>query len=190
MRRRHRDAGAALIAAFASAPARRHAPQPGDTLRAIERRGWRRARVRDGSPSGARRWAFDSGSTRSATALPRAAGFTLRHRSECSGIQTISSKSEKTHLKARDCRQLVGIETERLGAAGDKPPLCNAKSALSRETMFCMPILDSPRLPVRAFAMACGSMWCRNAAPNDLLQRGDPSSLHVWRRVCDSVRRP
>jgi len=30
--------------------------------------------VRDGSPSGARRWAFDSGSTRSATARPRAAG--------------------------------------------------------------------------------------------------------------------
>ena len=30
--------------------------------------------MRDGSPSGARRWAFDSGSTRSATARPRAAG--------------------------------------------------------------------------------------------------------------------
>ena len=33
-----------------------------------------RVRVRDGSPTGARRWAFDSGSTRSATARPRAAG--------------------------------------------------------------------------------------------------------------------
>ena len=33
-----------------------------------------RIRVRDGSPTGARRWAFDSGSTRSATARPRAAG--------------------------------------------------------------------------------------------------------------------
>ena len=30
--------------------------------------------LRDGSPTGARRWAFDSGSTRSATARPRAAG--------------------------------------------------------------------------------------------------------------------
>ena len=33
-----------------------------------------RIRVRDGSPSGSTRWAFDSGSTRSATARPRAAG--------------------------------------------------------------------------------------------------------------------
>ena len=33
-----------------------------------------RACVRDGSPTGARRWAFDSGSTRSATARPRTAG--------------------------------------------------------------------------------------------------------------------
>ena len=33
-----------------------------------------RVHVRDGSPSGARRWAFDSGSTRSAKARPRAAG--------------------------------------------------------------------------------------------------------------------
>ena len=30
--------------------------------------GWRRARGRDGHPSGARRWAFESGSSRSATA--------------------------------------------------------------------------------------------------------------------------
>jgi hypothetical protein len=35
---------------------------------------WRRARVRDGSPTGARRRASASGSTRSATARPRAAG--------------------------------------------------------------------------------------------------------------------
>ncbi len=32
--------------------------------------------VRDGSPSGTRRWALDSGSTRSATARPRASGDT------------------------------------------------------------------------------------------------------------------
>ena len=41
-----------MIAALASAPARRHAPQSGDTLRASERGGWRRARVRDGRPKG------------------------------------------------------------------------------------------------------------------------------------------
>ena len=78
---RHRDEGAALIAAFASEPARRNGPQPGDTLRASKRGGWRRARVRDGRPSGARRWAFDSGSTRSATARPCEAGTRPKPRS-------------------------------------------------------------------------------------------------------------
>ena len=71
---RHRDEGAALIAALASAPAGHHAPQSGEPLRTSEHGGWRRARVRDGRPSGARRWAFDSGSTRSATARPRRVG--------------------------------------------------------------------------------------------------------------------
>ena len=53
------DEGAALIAAPASKPARRPAPQSGDVMRASER-GWRRrARVRDGRPS-ARRERLDA----------------------------------------------------------------------------------------------------------------------------------
>ena len=67
----HRDEGAALIAALASDPARPKGQQSGATLRASEHGGRRRARARDGRPGETMR--FDSGSTRSATARPRAA---------------------------------------------------------------------------------------------------------------------
>ena len=95
--------GAALIAALASAPARSKGLQSGDTLRAGERAVWRRARVRDGRPSGARRWAFDSGSTRSATARPREAGT----RPTC--CVTSADETVHTHVPALPQRNRPGL---------------------------------------------------------------------------------
>ena len=71
---RHRDEGAALIAAFASEPARPTGPKSGDTLRANERGAWRRARVRDGRPKGRDAGPLTAARRASATARPRAAG--------------------------------------------------------------------------------------------------------------------
>ncbi len=57
--------------------------------------------VRDGSPSGARRWAFDSGSTRSATARPRAAGTRPKKSAKHNQLPTpCQLAAQRHHLRA------------------------------------------------------------------------------------------
>jgi len=76
-----------------------------------------RIRVRDGSPSGSTRWAFDSGSTRSATARPRAAG--TRPGPQRPGISDTTAS-----IGAPAVRRPLGLRSDGLHAVLMSKPWC------------------------------------------------------------------
>ena len=76
-----------------------------------------RIRVRDGNPSGSTRWAFDSGSTRSATARPRAAG--TRPGPQRPGISDTTAS-----IGAPAVRRPLGLRSDALHAVLMSKPWC------------------------------------------------------------------